>query len=133
MSEQGARELHEHRNDPDEWEDQAVEIEVRPAPSAVVSFRIPNEELHRVSEAARAAGESLSEYVREALRVRLEPPAAVTAKEFTGGPLVRALFFSHYSSIVRTAPGTVSTYFRDFGLVPEPVTATSCEGAVAVH
>jgi len=48
MTEQGADDLFEHRNDPDEWDDQPVEIEVRPAGSEVVSFRLPSDELDRV-------------------------------------------------------------------------------------
>ena len=30
MTEEGAAELYKHRDDPDEWDDQPVEIDVRP-------------------------------------------------------------------------------------------------------
>lgn len=72
MTEQGADDLFDHRNDPDEWDDEPAEIDVRPTGSEVVSFRLPSDELDRVMEAARAIGESLSQFVREALNDRLE-------------------------------------------------------------
>lgn len=64
-------ELHEHRDDPGEWDEEAEAIEVRPTRSEVVSFRLPADELDRVEEAAAHAGESLSEFVRKALALRL--------------------------------------------------------------
>ena len=72
MTEQAGEDLFDHRNDPDEWDDQPVSIEVRRAGSEVVSFRLSSDELDRIMEAARAVGESLSQFVREALSDRLE-------------------------------------------------------------
>lgn len=66
-----ANELWEHRNDPDEWEEQAEAIEVEPRRSSVVSFRLESEELDEVERAAASSGETLSEYIRKALRIRL--------------------------------------------------------------
>jgi hypothetical protein len=66
-----ADELWEHRNDPDEWSEEAEEIETRPSGSAVVSFRIPWDELEELDEAATENGESLSEFIRQAVRLRL--------------------------------------------------------------
>jgi Ribbon-helix-helix protein, copG family len=66
-----ARELYEHRHDPGEWEDEAEPIEVRPAPTAVVSVRLPRNEMDALEAAAAAAGESLSEFVRKAIGWRL--------------------------------------------------------------
>lgn len=65
-----AKELWEHRDDPDEWEEEAEEIEVKPRRSSVVSFRLESEELDEVERAAASSGETLSEYIRNALRIR---------------------------------------------------------------
>ncbi len=81
-----ADDLYENRYDPDEWDDLSVQIEVRPTGSEVVSFRLPADELDRIVDAADAAGESLSEFVRGALRDRLEPSGRALAPTITGGP-----------------------------------------------
>ncbi len=80
-----AEELWEHRNDPDEWSDEAEDIETRPSGSAVVSFRLPWEELEELDEAAAAKGESLSEFIRKALRFRLAGIAIAPFVEMTYG------------------------------------------------
>ena len=64
-------ELREHRHDPKEWGEEAVEIEARPTGSTVVSFRLPYGEYEVLEDAATAKGESLSEFIREAVRMRL--------------------------------------------------------------
>jgi len=65
-----AREIYEHRHDEGEWSEEAVPVSVRPTRTSVVSFRLPSEEFDVLEAAARAAGESLSEYVRRAIEVR---------------------------------------------------------------
>ncbi len=65
-----ARELHEHRDDPEEWSEEAVEATVRPARTAVVSCRFPLDEIEALEQAARTAQESISEYVRNAVKLR---------------------------------------------------------------
>lgn len=85
MTEQGADDLYEHRNDPDEWDDQRVEVGVRPADREVVSFRLPSDELDRLVEAAQAAGESLSQFVRTALSARLAPSGQALKRTLTSG------------------------------------------------
>lgn len=62
-----AQDLHEHRHDPGEWSERAVSIEVRPAQTTVVSCRMPIDEFEALAVAARAARESVSEYVRKAV------------------------------------------------------------------
>ncbi len=131
MTEQGADDLYEHRNDPDEWDDQPVEIEVRPAGSEVVSFRLSSDELDRVVEAAQAAGESLSQFVREALSARLEPPGQALARTVTSGPLARYVRTGPLVSGVHVHPGTVSAYVVRDQTGERPQSVTSCEGAVA--
>lgn len=76
-----ARELYEHRQDPGEWEQEPERIEVRPARSSVLSVRLPRAEFDALEEAARAAEETLSEYVRRAVMQRIQGtgmPASAT-------------------------------------------------------
>lgn len=87
-AETGADDLYENRYDPDEWDEQPIQIEVRPTGSEVVSFRLPADELDRIVEAAEKSGESLSEFVRGALRDRLEPTGQALAPTITDGPRI---------------------------------------------
>lgn len=78
--------LWEHRHDPEEWGEEAVEIEARPTGSTVVSFRLPYKEYEALEEAASERGETLSEFIREAVRLRLKGFAAIAAfVEMTSG------------------------------------------------
>ena len=131
MAGQGADDLYEHRNDPDEWDDQPVEIEVRPARSEVVSFRLPSDELDRVAEAAQAAGESLSQFVRGALSARLEPTGQALACTFTSGPLARHVSAGPLVPGVHAHTAIVSAYVVRGQTGEHPQSVTSCEGAVA--
>lgn len=72
-----ARELYESRNDPEEWGEEAEEIEVKPRRSSVLSFRLPPEELDALERAMEQTGESFSEYVRGALALRLHADMAM--------------------------------------------------------
>ncbi len=65
-----AEELYQHRNDPDEWETEEEQIEVRPSRTSVVSFRLPAEEMVQLERAAKDAGQTLSEYIRTAIIMR---------------------------------------------------------------
>lgn len=62
-----AKELHERRGDPEEWEDTPTQVKVQPGRTEVVSFRLPSEQLDIVEELANQAGQSISEFVRHAL------------------------------------------------------------------
>lgn len=65
-----ARTLHEQRGDADEWSEEEEQIEVRPARTTVVSVRLPADEFLALEAAARATGESVSQYVRRAIELR---------------------------------------------------------------
>ena len=65
-----ADDLYRHRHDAGEWSQDAVEIETRPGRTAVVSCRLPLTEFEDLEDAARQAGESISEYVRRAIELR---------------------------------------------------------------
>lgn len=70
-----AKELYEHRHDPGEWSEEAIPVEVRPAKTAVISCRLPLEDFHALVEAMTSKDESLSEYVRKAVALRLQNDA----------------------------------------------------------
>jgi hypothetical protein len=69
-AEELAQELYEHRGDPGEWDDEAVPLERRRSNTAVISVRLPQSEYRALRQAAQAAGESLSDYVRGAIAQR---------------------------------------------------------------
>ncbi len=81
-----AEELYEHRNDPEEWGEEAEEIEVKPRRSSVLSFRLPSKELDALERDMERTGETLSEYIRNALALRLhrETFAGVMAGMISG-------------------------------------------------
>jgi len=66
-----AREAYLHRHDPEEWIDEEEQIAVRPARTAVISCRLPLDEMEALEDAAREAGEKLSEFVRKAVTLRI--------------------------------------------------------------
>jgi ribbon-helix-helix CopG family protein len=80
-----AKDLLQHRHDEDEWSDQAEAVSVRHTGSEVVSFRLPAEELDGLVEAAGNAGESLSEFIRKALALRLHGTPIGPSVEVSSG------------------------------------------------
>jgi hypothetical protein len=62
-----AKELHDRRGDPQEWEDTPADVKVQPARTEVVSFRLPSAQLDLIEDLATAAGQSISEFVRHAV------------------------------------------------------------------
>jgi len=86
-----AAELHEHRGDPEAWEDKPTEAKVQPARSEVVSFRLPADLLGLVEEVVAERGLSLSEFIRNAIvahlhGVAMEPLVDVNSGS-SSGPL----------------------------------------------
>lgn len=97
-------EIHEHRDEDGEWDEQADQIEVRPARTEIVSFRLPLDELDKVQELAATAGESLSGFIRLALRLFGTPIGP--SFEFSSG-VHRLTVRSHIiSSGPKDAPGS---------------------------
>ena len=64
-------ELHARRDDPDEWDEEPAAVRVRPMTTSVVSFRVPHDELNRLQSIAGARGESVSDFVRDSIRIRI--------------------------------------------------------------
>jgi hypothetical protein len=88
-----AQEVYVHRHDPGEWAEEAENIAVRPARTAVVSFRLPLNELDALEDAAQEAGESLSEFVRKAIELRRsfrKPPPVIAISPGTDNVQIRA-------------------------------------------
>lgn len=67
-----AEELERTRDDQGEWSEDAVTIEVRAKPTQVVSFRLSVDEVERLNSYVTASGETLSEWIREAIDLRIE-------------------------------------------------------------
>lgn len=65
-----AESFQKRRNDPARLEKPAVKVEVKRPTSQVVSFRMPEEEFLGLMEAVEASGQTLTDYVREAVRMR---------------------------------------------------------------
>ena len=79
MTDEEIAELQKHRDDPDEWEDEPIEIVLNKPVGNLVSFNLPSSELDRAIAAADELGISLSEFIRGALAQRLEESTAMTA------------------------------------------------------
>lgn len=80
-----AEELYAHRDDPDEWEEEATHLEVRATGTEVVSFRLPSEALDRLQLAAEQRGETLSEILRDIVLSTLKGKELEQLIDFTAG------------------------------------------------
>lgn len=99
-------EIMAHRDDPDEWDEQPEAIEVRPRRTDVVSFRLPTDEMEALEANASAAGETISEYLRKAVALRIYGEPIGPAVEITTGAK-RLVIRSHIvTSSTRDAPGS---------------------------
>ncbi len=78
MTDEEIAELQKHRDDPDEWEDEPIEMVVNKPVGNLVSFNLPSSELDRAIAAADELGISLSEFIRGALAQRLDKSTAMT-------------------------------------------------------
>jgi Ribbon-helix-helix protein, copG family len=73
-----AEELERSRDDEGEWSDDRANVEVRPGRTQVVSFRLPLEELEVLAAMTSETGESLSEFIRNAIEHRVRHVVAPT-------------------------------------------------------
>lgn len=80
-----AKELFEARDRPGEWSDEPTEVEVKPQATQVLSFRLSLDELEAVQGAARDLSESVSEFIRGALALRIHGVPVGPAVEITSG------------------------------------------------
>ena len=77
------KQLYAHRSDPDEWENEPADVQVRPNATEVVSFRLPSQELDRLQAAAEDRNQSLSQFIRESIQKRLEGRALTVVEDLT--------------------------------------------------
>ena len=113
-----AKELWEHRNDPEEWSQEEEDIEVRPRRSSVLSFRLSSEELDALEEALEQTGESLSEYIRNALALRLHGGATIPVLGTLG------ITYGAYSGLAESDPNQFL-----MGHITERVGVVTIEGS----
>ena len=66
-----AARLQKGLKDPSAWREESEQIEVRPSRTAVVSFRLPSNEFHSLHNAATQSRESISEFIRKAIALRI--------------------------------------------------------------
>ena len=64
-------ELRADRDDPDAWDEAPAAVRVRPRTTSVVSFRISRDDLDSLQDVTGARGESISDFVRDAIRARI--------------------------------------------------------------
>lgn len=105
--------LHAGRDGPDEWDEEPATVRVRPTTTSVVSFRVSHDELDRLQSIARERAESISDFVRDSIRVRIGhlsgPGAAVSGEHVAttaAAPEVEAIARIdgvEVSEVVRTA------------------------------
>ena len=89
-SEEFAKQLEQESEDDALWEQEPVPVERRPNRTSVLSLRLPTTEFHALLKAARGSGESVSEYVRKAIAMRLsyqpESPVVNVSCTYVGMP-----------------------------------------------
>ena len=109
-----ARQLHETREDTQEWEDGRTEIESRPSGSQVVSFRMPTEEFELLQNDLEATGEKLAEYIRKAIAIRLHGVPIGPTVELTSGA-TRLTIRSHIVTEARRGSSFAENLVPDYG------------------
>lgn len=110
--------------DADMWQQEPTQVEARPTRTSVLSLRLPTREFHALLRAARAAGESVSEYVRKAIAMRqaLEPMASTVNIAYT--VLSEGPEKAHYEAHRTTHDAEFAMYRRTYTAgnpQPEPV------------
>ncbi len=89
-TEELAKQLEQDSEDDTLWEQEPVPVERRPNRTSVLSLRLPTTEFHALLKAARSSGESVSEYVRKAIAMRLsyqpESPVVNVSSTYVGMP-----------------------------------------------
>lgn len=90
MSDAEIEDLHKRRNDPGEWDDEPAAVQVRPTTTEVVSFRLVPDELDRLQAAVQERGESLSQFIRDSIQMRLRGTDFAVVEDITAA--ARAIF-----------------------------------------
>jgi len=80
-----AAELRARRAEPDEWDETPIRAEIARERNALMSFRLPTSEFVALQKAARASGETLSEFIRKAVGLRLHGKPVMSAVQIASG------------------------------------------------
>ena len=81
-----ATEVYAHRDDPGEWDDTPLRAdEGAQQRGVVVSFRLPAAEFIAMQKAAKESGETLSEFIRNSIGLRLYGRATTNSVQITSG------------------------------------------------
>lgn len=80
-----ATELRASRTEPDEWDETPVQASVARERNVLMSFRISASEVIALQRAARQGGESLSEFIRKAIGLRLYGKPVINAVQIASG------------------------------------------------
>jgi len=109
MTEELASQMEQQSSEDAElWTQESTPIEARPTRTSVLSLRLPTAEFHALLRAARSAGESVSEYVRNAIVMRqtlqpMSPTVNIT------GELSSVEFSGYWGSYTRANPQLETT------------------------
>lgn len=79
-----------HRQELDAEEGELVDVEISPQLSVTMSFRLPGAEADGIREAADAADMTLSEWIRQACDVALDPAGDGSRRQKVDEELVKA-------------------------------------------
>jgi len=79
-----ATKLYAHRDRSDDWDETPTEAQVHAQRAIVTSLRLPIEEFRAVQNAAKSAGQTVSEFIRTAIASRLHG-ARMTAMYIAAG------------------------------------------------
>lgn len=104
--------------DAQEWEDEPEQIEVRRSKRDVVSFRLPHEEAEQLIAAAKQAGETLSEFIRGAIAIRVHGTSFGPAVRITSGSQGQTWSVTVQSYLL-AAPSSTRDDDENWRLVPD--------------
>jgi hypothetical protein len=80
-----AARLHAGRNEQTEWEETPIEAEIQTQRAVVTSLRLPVNEFTAVQNAAKAAGQTVSDFIRNAIATKLHGGIRIHALQIATG------------------------------------------------
>lgn len=80
-----AAKLHARRGESADWDDMPVDAVIAPQRGVVTSLRLPLREFVEIQTAARNAGQTVSEFIRSAIALRLHASVLVNAVQVATG------------------------------------------------
>jgi hypothetical protein len=79
--------LYAGRNEAGDWDETSIEAQVQPHRAVVTSLRLPVSEFTAVQKAAKASGQTVSDFIRAAIGIRLRGGVRLNALQIaTGAP-----------------------------------------------